>query len=232
MNCSRGKDRRTKRSLEIKVCGLTDPDSAAACAGVGVDAVGLVFYSQSPRFVSEARASEIALAVAGRVAVVGVFVDDSLEAITERVQRCGLTAVQLHGRESPALVQRLRESGLPVIKALFHQRAPFFQEASRYDASAFLLECGRGRLPGGNAQAWNWAAAAELDRRRPLILAGGLDPENVARAVALGRPAAVDVSSGVETAPGVKDLRKVEALVAAVNRCAETGNYSSRRIFT
>jgi phosphoribosylanthranilate isomerase len=221
----------TKRSVQIKVCGLTDPDNAAACADLGVDAIGLVFYSQSPRFVTDARASEIARAVAGRAALVGVFVDQPFAEIANRANRCGLTAVQLHGRESPTLVRRLRESGLTVVKALFHERAPFVEEASRYDASAFLLEWGRGRLPGGNARSWNWGLAAEFGSLRPLILAGGLTPGNVARAVALGRPAAVDVSSGVESTPGVKDLRKVDAFVAEVNNCKIADQCTGRRIF-
>jgi phosphoribosylanthranilate isomerase len=222
----------TKHSVEIKVCGLTDPDSAAACADLGVDAIGLVFYSRSPRFVTDARAAEIARAVAGRTGLVGVFVDERFAAIVDRAKRCGLTAVQLHGRESPTLVRRLRKSGLAVIKALFHERAPFIQEAPRYDPSAFLLEWGRGRLPGGNAQSWNWELATEFDSSRPLILAGGLAPQNVARAVALSRPAAVDVSSGVESTPGVKDLRKVEVFVAEVNNCKLDGQYTTRRIFS
>ena len=222
----------TKRSIEIKICGLTDPESAAACADFGVDAIGLVFYSRSPRFVTDARAAEIARAVAGRTALVGVFVDETFAAILDRAKRCGLTAVQLHGRESPTLVRRLRESGLVVIKALFHERAPFIKEAPRYDASAFLLEWGRGRLPGGNAQSWNWSLATEFDSSRPLILAGGLAPHNVARALASGRPAAVDVSSGVESTPGVKDLRKVEAFVAEVRNCQTPDKYTARRIFS
>jgi len=232
MTSLKGQNRLTDRSVEIKVCGLTDPDNAAACADLGVDAIGLVFYSRSPRFVTDARASEIAAAVAGRTALVGVFVDETFAAVVEWAKRCGLNAVQLHGRESPTLVRRLRECGLAVIKALFHERAPFIKEAPRYDASAFLLEWGRGRLPGGNAQSWNWALATEFDNSRPLILAGGLTPQNVARALALGRPAAVDVSSGVESTPGIKDLRKVEAFVAAVRNCKIPDQYTARRIFS
>jgi phosphoribosylanthranilate isomerase len=232
MTSSKGQNCVRHRSVQIKVCGLTDADNAAACADLGVDAIGLVFYSRSPRFVTDARASEIAGAVAGRTALVGVFVDEPLKAVVDQAKRCSLTAVQLHGRESPELVRQLRKSGLGVIKALFHKRAPFIEEAPRYDPSAFLLECGRGKLPGGNARTWNWALATEFGSSRPLILAGGLDPENVAQALALARPAAVDVSSGVESAPGVKDLRKVEAFVAEVNNFRMPDQYTARRIFT
>ena len=128
----------------------------------------------------------------------------------------GCTVVQLHGCESPESVQRLRREGLFVIKALFADRAPGIAAASRFPASAFLVECGQGPLPGGNARAWQWGRAAALGERHPLILAGGLDPQNAAQSVRAALPDAVDVSSGVEVRPGRKDIRKVEQFIAAV----------------
>ena len=119
-----------------------------------------------------------------------------------------------------------------MIKALFQKREPSFQAVSFYNPSAFLLECGRGRLPGGTAQAWDWAKAKAIAANAPVILAGGLTPENVGRAVTLGRPQAVDVSSGVEASPGKKDLAKIEAFVAAVAGIDPTGgDGKTRRIF-
>ena len=105
-----------------------------------------------------------------------------------------------------------------VLKALFHEKEPSLQQAATYKASAFLLECGTGRLPGGNARAWDWAAAEQVNRDRPVVLAGGLTASNVARAIRLGKPDAVDVSSGVETVPGVKDMQKVAAFITAVEQ--------------
>jgi phosphoribosylanthranilate isomerase len=220
----------TEARIQIKVCGLTDPGGAAACAAAGVDAVGLVFYPKSPRFVDDALASEISAAISGKAVGVGVFVNEPVKAVLAKTRRCGLAAVQLHGQEPPGAVAQLRAAGLLVIKALFHERAPQFADASRYDAAAFLLECGRGRLPGGNARTWDWGAA-RLNTVCPLVLAGGLTPDNVGRAVALGLPDAVDVSSGVETAPGVKDLSKVAAFVAAVRGCRSARFHPTRRIF-
>jgi phosphoribosylanthranilate isomerase/indole-3-glycerol phosphate synthase/phosphoribosylanthranilate isomerase len=218
--------------IQIKICGLTDAPTAAACADLGVDAVGLVFYPPSPRFVTDAVAAEIATAVADRTAVVGVFVDETYDAISAKVKVCGLTAVQLHGREAPELVTRLRQDGLTVLKALFQMRTPGFADARRYGASAYLLECGRGRLPGGNAFTWDWASAFDLTKQYPVVLAGGLAPENVGRAVTLGRPDAVDVSSGVEQSPGKKDLDKIKRFIQAVSKNPGGSTNRPRRVFS
>ena len=221
-----------KRIIQIKVCGLTEVKTAAACAALKIEAVGLVFYPKSPRYVSDAQAKEIAAVVNGRAAVIGVFVDEPADVILKRAERCGLTGVQLHGRETPAEVTQLKNTGLTVIKALFQKREPSFKSTSRYGPSAFLLECGRGRLPGGTARTWDWADAQAIVANAPVILAGGLSPENVGQAVRLGRPHAVDVSSGVEASPGKKDLAKIEAFVSAVAGIVPTdGDEKTRRIF-
>lgn len=220
------------RTIQIKVCGLTDAKTAAACAALKIDAIGLVFYAKSPRCVSDAQAEEITAAVNGQAAVVGVFVDESADVILKKAKRCGLTGVQLHGRERPAEVTRLIDAGLMVIKALFQKREPSFQAVSRYGPSAFLVECGRGRLPGGTAQVWDWTDARAIAAKAPVILAGGLTPENVVQAVTLGRPHAVDVSSGVEISPGKKNLVKIEEFVTAVAGIVATdGDKKARRIF-
>lgn len=204
---------------QIKICGLTRVDEALACAELGADAVGFVFYPKSPRNVSGKQAGEICRALPGSVTTVGVFVDEPFYAIMQRVEQCGLKAVQLHGRESAELVERLRREKLLVIKALFADRKPGLKAASDYRASAYLVECGRGVLPGGNALEWDWGAAGSMGGSHPLILAGGLAPDNVCRAVMQAAPAAVDVSSGVESAPGRKDPAKVRAFIAQVRQC-------------
>ena len=213
--------------IQVKVCGLTDSKQAAACAALGADAVGLIFYPPSPRYVEPSRAAEIAAAVRGKVAAVGVFVNVAAEEILTCVERCGLTAVQLHGNEPPEELVRLKRAGVRVIKALFLEKEPRFARVSAYTADGFLLECGLGKLPGGNARRWDWSQASGL-APVPTILAGGLDPDNIARAVSLARPDAVDVSSGVEAAPGCKDLIKVEAFIAAVRG---TTGHRTRQLF-
>lgn len=205
---------------QVKICGLTSPEAAAACAELGADAVGCVFFPKSPRHLSEKLAGEICSALPAEVRKVGVFVDQTFSQIMRKVERCGLTAVQLHGRESPELVQALMQQPVPVIKALFSTGVPAFSDAQKYRATAFLVECGRGVLPGGNARTWDWRQARKISKTYPVILAGGLSPDNVSEAIAAGRPAAVDVSSGVERAPGIKDLSKVKAFLDAVAGCA------------
>jgi phosphoribosylanthranilate isomerase len=214
---------------QIKVCGLTRVEDALVCREAGVDAIGLVFYPPSPRFVKPNRAARIAAAVRGHAVSVGVFVDESYDTIMRTTEHCALQAVQLHGQESPALIRRLKSHNLTVIKTLFHTRPPFFKDAAAYDASSFLLECGRGKLPGGNAASWPWQKASTIDRRKPVILAGGLAPENVSTAIVLGAPDAVDVSSGVESAPGRKQPSKIKLFIDTV---ATSGNHvATRRIF-
>ena len=203
---------------QVKICGLTDIRQAVACAELGAEAIGCVFYPKSPRHITEQRAREIVAALPPRMKVVGVFVNDSFEDIMRIVNGSRLNSVQLHGRESPDLVCRLRKEDLTVIKALYSDGEPSMKEAANYDASAFLVECSEGVLPGGNAKVWNWGKAKEFGDTFPFILAGGLSPENVTDAVNASIPDAVDVSSGVESAPGQKDPAKVKSFFEAVKK--------------
>jgi phosphoribosylanthranilate isomerase len=202
---------------QVKICGLTSPETAAACAEMGVNAIGCVFFDKSPRHVSENLAREICSALPPKVKKVGVFVNETCSAIMHKVDRCGLTAVQLHGRESPELVHEILDENIPVIKALFAAGIPSFSEVQKYRASAFLVECGSGVLPGGNALTWDWQQARKISEAYPIILAGGLSPANVSQAITACRPAAVDVSSGVEKSPGIKDLAKVKTFLESVS---------------
>ena len=221
-------------SPQIKICGLTRIEHALGCATLGADAVGCVFYPPSPRYVSDELAREICRAVSRHVKTVGVFANETFARIMQCVEYCQLDAVQLHGQESPELVARLYQENIIVIKALFVDGNPSPEKVSEYQASAYLVECGKGILPGGNALVWNWETAQSFGQTHAMILAGGLAPDNVCQAIAAGQPDAVDVSSGVESAPGQKDLVKVEAFVSAVRACAyQTKNHSEtlRKIF-
>ncbi|MFH0725262.1 MAG: phosphoribosylanthranilate isomerase [Pseudomonadota bacterium] len=207
---------------QIKICGLKHVEEALFCADLGVHAIGCVFYPKSPRHLSDAEAGKICRAVSGRVQTVGVFVNESVHTILQKVRDCGLTAVQLHGKESPDTVNELRRNSITVIKTLFVDGTPNLTDAALYNASAFLVECGKGPLPGGNAMAWDWRQARDFGDRYPLLLAGGLSPENISQAILEAFPAAVDVSSGVESAPGQKNLKKIEAFVRAVYAFPQT----------
>ncbi len=217
--------------IEVKICGLTRVSDAVGCAGSGADAVGCVFFPKSPRHVTLATARDISRAVSPAVGTVGVFVDADYATVMRTVDTCRLTAVQLHGRESPRLVRRIRKQGIRVIKALFIDGRPSPDRAADYPASAFLVECARGPLPGGNAMTWRYESVRAYGRIRPLILAGGLSPETVSRAIEQADPDAVDVSSGVEQRPGVKSMEKVGEFLSIVNRYRCTSGWANQSIF-
>ena len=206
---------------QIKVCGLTDVEKALGCAHLGAQAIGCVFYPKSPRYVSDRVAADICQALPETIKSVGVFVDENFSAIMKKVERCRLSAVQLHGQEPPELVERLCREDIRVIKALFIHKLPKIDRADAYPAHAFIVEFGHGSLPGGNALAWDWKLARAFSANHPLLLAGGLSADNVGEAVSVCGPDAVDVSSGVESAPGLKDLAKVKTFISAVIRSAK-----------
>lgn len=213
---------------QVKICGLTRPHEAAACAAMGAAAIGLVFFPKSPRNVNSHQAKAVVDALPPSMAAVGVFVDADFSFIMSQVEGCGLSMAQLHGQESPRLAERLKAEGLGVIKALFIDGRPTLHDAQGFDVDGYLVECAKGPLPGGNAMAWNWGAARDFGRRHPLVLAGGLSPENIADAIGAGLPAAIDISSGVEASPGRKDLAKVARLLSAVQGTAS--HYTGKKI--
>jgi indole-3-glycerol phosphate synthase/phosphoribosylanthranilate isomerase/anthranilate synthase/indole-3-glycerol phosphate synthase/phosphoribosylanthranilate isomerase len=202
--------------IEIKICGLTDPEQAAACAAAGADAIGFVFHPPSPRYVTPGRAREIAAALPDGTARVGVFVDDDAPTIRAIADSVGLTAVQLHGDSARATGMELLATGQHVVIVL-RQADSLVDDARLLPPDAgVLVECGHGGLPGGNGAAWDWGRAAALAPMRPFAIAGGITPENVCAALVQARASAVDLSSGVESRPGCKDLALVTRLVAAV----------------
>lgn len=213
---------REKYTPRIKICGLTKADEALLCAELGANAIGLVFYKRSPRYVADAQAYDICRILPKEIKRVGVFVNEPYSSIMHKIEKFGIDIVQLHGNEPPQIVTVLRKEGIAVIKALFLEEKPDFKEAADYEASAFLVECGKGSLPGGTALSWSWEKAKSLGEKYPLILAGGLSPENVSTAVSLCLPDAVDVSSGVESSPGIKDIEKVKSFINKVSACSLT----------
>lgn len=201
--------------VAVKVCGLTDPDEARACAALGVWGIGLVFAAESPRLVDVARAVRIAAAVPAGVARVGVFVDASADDVARTARRVGLTHIQFHGVGD---AEALREAtgGLPVIEGVRVDGAEAVERARSSRADFVLLDAAVPGTHGGTGVTFDWALleqAAPLER--PFGLAGGLRATNVGAAVARVRPHLVDVSSGVESHPGRKDPDRVEAFLLA-----------------
>lgn len=203
----------------IKICGLTDPAHARAAVDAGADAIGLVF-ARSPRQVTFEQGAAIAAAVPPPVARIGVFVDADAPFVAEAVEACGLTAVQFCGAEPP---EACAAAPVPVIKVLPVGTAFGWEAAEPYrgHAAALLLDTHITGKAGGTATPFAWHLVGRPPGWAPVFVAGGLTPENVAEAVATLRPYAVDVSSGVESAPGIKDTQLIEAFCAAVRRADE-----------
>jgi len=205
-----------KENVLVKICGLTLVDNALDCVDAGADIIGLIFFEKSPRNVSMDKAREIVRALPKAVPACGVFVDETFDTIMQTVSACDLKIVQLHGAETPDLAQRLSAQNLVVTKAFFGARPPGLGDTGFYKSADFCLaEYGKGILPGGNAETWDYDQALEMAKKVRLMLAGGLTCENVADAVSRIRPHAVDVSSGVEKAKGIKDISKVKKFIRA-----------------
>jgi phosphoribosylanthranilate isomerase len=182
-----------------------------------------VLWPQSPRAADPAAAAAIAAALRRRVELVGVFVNATLEEIAHAADELHLTHVQLHGDEGPAFCAEAgRRTGAKVIKAIRVASAADFQDVERYHTDFHLLDTAVRGLRGGSGRTWDWALAGTRRRRVPAILSGGLNPDNVAAGIAAVEPFAVDVSSGVEASPGVKDHAKLRAFMAAVPQPVRT----------
>lgn len=189
--------------VKVKICGVTDPANALAAVEMGADYLGLNFYPGSPRFVTVARALQIATAVAGRVSLVGVFVDAPAPEVEDTAGRVGLDLVQFSGGEGPEAVAAFAGRA---IKAFRTGGLPPRAELDAYgEVWGILIDAPHATLHGGTGEVWDYGAAAGTLEGRRLFLAGGIGPGNARRAVA-ARPWAIDVCSRVESAPGMKDL--------------------------
>jgi phosphoribosylanthranilate isomerase len=198
----------------IKMCGLTRPDDARCAVEAGASAIGLVFWPRSPRAVTIAQARTIVDVLPPFVVPVGVFVDESVEVIEATCRDAGLGAVQLHGDESEGMLDRLQG---PVIRSVAVDGTfdPDLLATWRVGVVP-LLDAADPMRRGGTGTRVDWALASRAARVRPIVLAGGLTPENVGDAIRLVRPAAVDVSSGIEDEPGRKNVEKMAAFARAV----------------
>jgi phosphoribosylanthranilate isomerase len=198
----------------IKICGITRLEDARIAVESGADAIGLVFYAPSPRNVAPEQARAIVAALPPFVTVVGLFVDPARDQVEAVLRCCSLGLLQFHGDEAPGFCG---DFGLPYIKAArVRADADLVQYLSPYHAAqGWLLDAYHDQLYGGTGESFDWKLIPQ-DLARPVILSGGLTPDNVGAAVRLVRPWAVDVSSGVEAAKGVKDAAKIAAFIAGV----------------
>jgi phosphoribosylanthranilate isomerase len=207
----------------VKVCGITRLEDAELAVELGAWALGFILWPQSPRAADPAVAAGIAAALRRRAELVGVFVNAKLDEIAHAADELHLSHLQLHGDEGPAFcAEAARRTGAKVIKAVRVSSAADFQDLERYHTDFHLLDTAARGLRGGTGATWDWALAARRRRKVPAILSGGLTPGNVAAGIEAVDPYAVDVSSGVEAAPGVKDAAKLEAFMAAVPQPVST----------
>ncbi len=200
----------------IKICGLTVPEEARQAALLGSDAIGLVFYPKSPRFVTIQRAREIVSALPPFVTTVALFVDEEAGRISEILRAVPIDLLQFHGDEPPEFCQQFNR---PYIKAVrVREGIDLKREARRYrSAHGLLLDSYQPELPGGSGKRFDWNRIPK-DLPKPILLAGGLTPENVAEAIRRVRPYGVDVSSGVERFRGRKDCDKIKRFISEVHR--------------
>ena len=199
---------------KIKICGIKTIQDALVAMDAGADLIGFNFYPKSPRYVDVGMCRNImsVLRRYGRVTCVGVFVNASVAEILATMDTLGLNLAQLHGDESSEMIKALIGKGFKAFRGIPESVDGF----ARSESPAFLVDASVKGLYGGSGVTADWSGAAELAKKYPLLLAGGLTPENVAEAVKQVKPWGVDVASGVESAPGEKDARKMKAFVRAV----------------
>jgi phosphoribosylanthranilate isomerase len=192
-------------SVRTKICGITRIEDALAVLDNGGDAMGFNFCRRSPRYLDLESARDLAEKLPPFGLRVGVFVDAEYDEVMEAVKAMSLDTVQLHGNEPPEIAEDLREEGLRVWKAVLVKDAESLVAFEDYPCEALLLDAFDGKKPGGTGQCFNWDILTDWVAPKPWILSGGLTPDNVADAIHRLSPCGVDVASGVESAPGIKD---------------------------
>ena len=196
--------------IKVKICGMTQLKDALFAVEQGADAVGFIFYKKSPRAVTMKTVREIITKLPPLVDTVGVFVNESAERVNKIADYCGLDMVQLHGEESPAFCRKIHRR---VIKVFRVKDLQSIKRLEKFPVSGFLLDTFSEDLHGGTGKPFDWNLALPAKKMGPVILAGGLTPRNILQAVRQVRPYGVDVCSGVEKSPGIKDLEKVRAFL-------------------
>jgi len=194
--------------IKVKICGITNLDDAISAYEYGADALGFVFYKKSQRYITPERARSIIVKLPS-IEKIGVFVDESPDRINSIVEEICLTGVQLHGEESPKMIEKIK---VPVIKAIRINDKNDIKQMKKYSVSTFLLDSFT-QSYGGSGKMFDWSIAVEAKRFGRIILSGGLTPENVEDAIRAVKPYGVDVSSGVESEPGKKDKKKVQEFI-------------------
>jgi len=200
---------------KVKICGTTSLKDALLAIESGADAVGFIFHKESPRNISQKDVKDIVVQLPPFIETVGVFVNETSDKVNRIAEQCRLTAVQLHGDESPAFCRRVKRR---VIKAVRVKDAESLKGMSGYDVSGYLLDAFNEESRGGTGMVFDWNLALRAKKQGPVIIAGGLNPFIVYTAIHRVKPYGVDVCSGVEKSPGIKDSEKVDEFIKAVRK--------------
>lgn len=200
--------------IGVKVCGITNIGDAYVAAESGADALGFIFYPKSQRYVAPAKAKEMIQKLPPEIIRVGVFVNHEIQEVKAIVQFCGLNLIQLHGDESPEYCAQFPMSSL--VKAVSCQTEEEIQELKNYPVAAILMDAREAGHYGGTGKKSDWRLAIKIKETHPLILAGGLNRENIREAIERVKPQAVDINSGVEISPGKKDPNKIREIMKIV----------------
>lgn len=203
--------------VKVKICGITNLDDALASAEFGANALGFNFYAHSPRFIEPKKAVEIIYQLPPFIIPVGIFVNEHEEKIRETLRLTGIRVIQLHGHESPEFCERFEN---PVIKAFQVKDKESLHSLIHYRVSAFLLDSYNDKVQGGTGETFDWHLAVVAKTFGKVILAGGLTVQNIAEAIKLVQPYAVDVASGVEKEKGVKDHAKLKKFISEVRKAS------------
>lgn len=219
--------------MEIKICGITNLNDAISACASDADAVGFIFYRKSPRYINPEDAANIIKKLPSHISKVGVFVNHAPEDVMKIFTDCGLTMIQLHGDEPPEYCLHFAQELL--IKALSFKTENDLQMIQDYAVKAVLADSREKELYGGTGKKANWEIAARVKTMRPLILAGGLNIENIAEAIETVEPDAIDLNSGVENYPGRKNddkIKKIIEFVRQIDKCRQKKTPFIKQIFT
>lgn len=214
---------------EIKICGITRLEDALCAARSGADALGFIFYSPSRRCVSPEQVRRIRAELPEGIVTVGVFVNQDASFVEDVAGSCGLDMIQLHGDEPSEYCRRFSRERL--IKAVWPGASMDIGALGAYPVKAFLADGGDSERRGGTGRTTDWGLSAVLGSAFPLVLAGGLREDNIREALAAVRPRAVDINSGIETAPGIKDHERMRRIITAVREDGEPGEEGGPAIF-
>lgn len=201
----------------IKICGITNKIDALAAVELSVDSLGFVFYKKSKRYVTPAKAEDIINELPPSIGKVGVFVDEKREDVIRIAEDAGLDILQFHGSETPEYCSSFKEK-YKVIKAFRLKTKDDLKDVNSFDTDYYLFDTYENGSAGGTGKRFDWAILKDFEILRPMILSGGLDPENVERAIKEVAPYGLDVSSGVESAPGKKDIKLLKKFVENVRK--------------